>query len=255
MATVLQIITDAYRQSNLISIGVAPTSLQETEGLRYLNRIVKSVFGQEVGENLEAIPIGAAGISRPSGYPWWKTDPGGDWFIPKNVRLMLNLEQSTNFYLHPAPDDGSRFAVIDVAGNLSTYPVTVYGNGRIIESADSVTLNTNSYNAEWFYRADLATWKKYSPLAILDTFPFPEEFEDFFILSLAFRLNPAYQRAFDQQSLISFNKQKTAITARYSQNKFSASELGLTLPSFVGDKRDRFYLHNPNDSFDKGYPY
>ena len=63
MATVYQIIVDAYRQSNLNAVGIAPTQLQEDEGLRYLNRIVKSVFGNEAGDRLVAFPIGREGIT------------------------------------------------------------------------------------------------------------------------------------------------------------------------------------------------
>jgi hypothetical protein len=170
---------------------------------------------------------------------------------------MFNLEQSTSLYLHPSPDDGTRFAVTDVSGNLSTYPVTVHGNGNIIESSSSVTLNTNSYTAEWFYRKDIATWKKYSPLSILDTFPFPQEFEDFFILSLAFRLNPAYQRALDPQSMTMYVRAKSMITARYSQTIPTRSEVGMLSPTKVGDSRRSFYngLYDSFDIFAKGWPY
>src|SRR3546814_5364482 len=54
--------------------------------------MVKSVFGDEVGEPLTALPIGSLNIDRPSGYPWWDTVPDGDWFVPKNTRAVFNLE-------------------------------------------------------------------------------------------------------------------------------------------------------------------
>ena len=174
MTTVSQIITDAFRQSNLIAVAASPTSDEQTEALRYLNRIVKSVFGMEAGENLVAFPLGDSGISRPSGYPWWGSEePSSDWFVPENTRLMLNLTAPLSIYLHPDPDDGARFAVEDVAGNLATYNVTVYGNGRLVDGSTSVTLSTNSTSDEWFYRADTATWSKYTSLDLVDTFPFP----------------------------------------------------------------------------------
>src|SRR3546814_10171580 len=84
--------------------------------------MVKSVFGDEVGEPLTALPIGSLNIDRPSGYPWWDTVPDGDWFVPKNTRAVFNLEAPLDLYLHPEPDDGSRLAVVDVAGNLATNP-------------------------------------------------------------------------------------------------------------------------------------
>ena len=92
MTITQQIITDAYRQSNLLSIGESPSLAQQDEGLRYLNRIVKSVFGNEAGDPLEVFPVGRNHINRPSGYPWHGTTPDNDWYVPKNTRIMLNLE-------------------------------------------------------------------------------------------------------------------------------------------------------------------
>lgn len=260
MTTAYQIIVDAYRQSNLIGIGVEPTQIQETEALRYLNRIVKSVFGNEVGDQLIAVPIGRNNIDRPSGYPWYDAVPDNEWFVPKNTRAMLNIETSgVSLYLHPAPNDGSRFAVSDASGNLATYPVTVYGNGNMIEGTTSIVLDTNGYDAEWFYREDLANWTKYAPLALFDTFPFPEEFDDYFILSLAFRLNPAYERQLDQQSSIMLQRAKSQLRARYSQNIPMHSELGLIRHSKMAADRDQwgnsYWLYNPNSMFDKGFPW
>src|SRR3546814_13330053 len=93
MTLVSQIITDSFRKSNLIAIGTTPTAAQQTEALRYLNRMVKSVFGDEVGEPLTALPIGSLNIDRPSGYPWWDTVPAGDWFVPTNTRTVFNSSE------------------------------------------------------------------------------------------------------------------------------------------------------------------
>jgi hypothetical protein len=49
LTLVSEIITDAFRQSNLVAVGTTPTTEETTEALRYLNRIVKSVFGNEAG--------------------------------------------------------------------------------------------------------------------------------------------------------------------------------------------------------------
>lgn len=259
MTTVSQIITDAFRQSNLLGLGATPTSNQETEALRYLNRLVKSVYGNEAGENLEPFPVGRNGISRPSGYPWWNDVPDNDWFVPENTRVMLNLESSLGLYLHPDPDDGARFGVVDVSGNLATYPVTVYGNGRMIEGSPSVTLNTDDLNSEWFYRGDLGNWVKYAPLLVGDTFPFPEEFDDFFITMLAIRLNPSYGISIDEQSSFMMNRSKTQLRARYASNIPTRSELGLVRLAKVAADRDRwadsYHFYNPNSMFEKGWPW
>jgi len=259
MTTVTQLITDAFRQSNLLAITASPTPAQQQEALRYLNRILKSVFGNEAGDPFSTFPIGKKNITRPSGYPWWNTVPDNDWFVPKNTRVMLNLDQSVNLYLHPAPDDGSRFAAIDVSGTLATNPVTVYGNGNMIENNETVVLNTDGFDAEWFYREDLANWVKYAPIVEVDNFPFPEEFDDFFITLLAMRLNPSYGSSLDPQSEKIFERSRAQLRARYNQVIPTRSELGLIRPSKLAADRDQwgntYWLYNPSSMFDKGWPW
>lgn len=259
MTLVSQIITDAYRQSNILAIGRTPTADQQVEALRYLERIVKSVFGNEAGDPFTAFPIGSKNISRPAGYPWWNTVPDNDWFVPKNIRVMLNLDSLVRLYLHPAPDDGSRFAAIDVAKTLGTYPCPVYGNGNTIEGQTSITLSEDGLDSEWFYRADLGNWQKYFPLSMDMEFPFPHEFDDFFIILLTIKLNPAYGTSLDPQSQLMFNRSKTQIRARYTQNIPTRSELALIRPAKVAADRDQwgntYWLYQPNAMFDKGWPW
>lgn len=258
MTLVSDIITDAYRQSNTLAIGVSPTVLQQTEALRYLNRIVKSVFGNEVGDPLTAFPLGGNNINRPAGYPWYGDNPGNDWFVPKNLRVMLNLSSSQNIYLHPDPDDGTRFAVSDVSGNLATFPVTVYGNGRTIESALSVVLNTNGLDSEWLYRADLGNWQKSAPLIAGDTFPFPEEFDFFFIIQLAMAMNPTLGVQMDPQTQATYARARSQLRARYTQDVQMPSEIGLLRTSKTSADRDfwNYYeYYDPNAMFNKGWPW
>ena len=259
MTLVSEIISDAFRLSNITRVGGSPTSDQETEALRYLNRIVKSVFGNEAGENFLPFPIGDRGIARPTEYPGWTNTPSGDWFVPKNTRVMLNLNEATSLYLHPEPDDGTRFAVVDVTGNLSTYNVTVEPNGRRIEGALSVTLDTDNYAAEWFYRADTGNWVKYAELETTDTFPFPVEFDDFFVTLLAIRLNPAYGAGLDPQSQMIFNRAKSQFAARYQQRIEVGSELALIRSARVDPYRDQWgyydIYYDDNAIFNRGIPF
>lgn len=218
MTLVSEIISDAYRVGNLIGIGESPTPDEETEALRYLNRIVSSVFGAEIGDPLTAIPLGNSGIVRPTDYPIWGNEPDGEWFVPKNSRLILNLDESKDYYLHPNPDNGTRVAVQDIAGSLSGGPVTLYGNGRLIEGQPFVVLSVDHYDAQWFYRDDIGSWTKVSPLLGTDGFPFPEEFEDFFVAMLAGRLNPSYGTAMDVQTQEMLRRARNLIRARYRQS-------------------------------------
>lgn len=259
MTITSQIIKDAYRQGNILPIAATPTVPQTAEALRYLNRIVKSVFGNEVGEQLEPFAIGRNNIDRPSGFPWYDNLPDFDWWVPKNTRLMLNLQSPVDVRLHPVPNDGSRFAVVDVSQTLSQFPLTVRGNGRRIEGQEEIILDQDGEDKEWFFREDLGDWLLYSPLDTDTTFPFPEEFDEYFISLLAIRLNPAYGIALDNQSNLIFERSSRQLKARYSQHIRTGSELGLIRGARVSQDRfgwDRWpSAYNPNAAFDRGWPY
>lgn len=259
MTTVSSIISDAFRLTNLTAVGKSPTTDQQTEALRHLNRIVKSVFGYEVGEELVTLPIGRNNISQPSDWPGYNTTPDSNWIVPKNVRLQFNLAEPVQLYLHPAPDDGSRFSVVDASGNLATYNVTFNGNGSRIEGASTLVLNTNSITGDWFYRADQGNWVKLSPLLIDDTFPFPEEFDDFFIMLLAMRLNPSYGKALAPEAQELFNRSRSMFRARYAQYIPVMSDLGLIRLSKMSAESvawgGSMWDYNPEVMFNRGRPY
>lgn len=261
MSTVSEIITDAFRASNQIAVGASPTTAEQTEALRYLNRIIVSTLGYEAGENFSPIAIGSQNIERPTGYPWYETVPDDtDWFVPENSRLYLNINEPLTLYLHPEPDDGSRFSIVDMGGNLSTNNVTIDGNGRHIEGSDTLVLDGSSGNRfDWFYRGDLGNWVLYSELTLVDDLPFPEEFDDYFIMSLAMRINPQYGRTLDEQALQFWRRARSQIRARYSVDIPMPSERGLLRMSRMAGDRDRWrterIAYNPQAAFNKGWPY
>lgn len=261
MTLVSDIITDAYRRSNLIALGQVPNTAQTAEALRYLNRIVKSVFGNEVGEKLEAFPVGRHNISRPAGYPWYGTVPdSNNFFFPPNVRAILNLENNehVDIYLHPNPPIGCRFAYNFMdPGNGKT--VTIYGNGRYITGVDSISIDGSVVEAEYLYRDDLANWVQYAPIIAADIFPFPSEFDDFFIITLAMAINPSYGQMLDPQAQAAFKRSAGQIRARYHQELPQRSELGLTRLTRTAADRDRwgsnYWLYDPTALFNSGWPY
>lgn len=234
MTLVSDIITDAFRQGNIVAIGSAPTTAESTEALRYLNRIAKSVLGNEVGDPLTSFPLGRANITYPTNYPLWDQNPGIEWVVPRDTRLNVNLTEAKTVYLHPAPDDGARFAVADAVDSLGTYALTVDGNGRYIEGAATLVLNTAGINDEWLYRADTGNWQKVSPLIETDAWPFPEEFDEFFISLLATKLNPSYGLQIDPQSQMMMSRARTQLRSRYKQNR--PTRLPVTL-GLIGPRR------------------
>jgi hypothetical protein len=248
------IIRDAYRESNLIAINANPTDAEQTEALTLLNRIIASVYGNEVGEKFTEVLIGRNNIGKPQGYPWYDgVPPYAYWVVPHDVRLILNLTQPETVYLNPTPEDGDRFSILDASGNLATYNFTIVGNGRNIEGATSVTKSTNGDVTDYLYRADLGNWVKVAPLIVSDTFPFPTEFEDLFIVNLAMRLNPRNGSQIDPQSIDRAKSLMTKFRARYTQIIEVGTEEGINrLPS---NKRRRYADSRRNNAeFDTGYP-
>lgn len=260
MSTVSEIITDAYRQSNLIAVGTLPSSAQQQEALRYLNRIVKSTLGNEAGEILEAFPVGRNNVTKPEGFPWYGNTPGGNWFLPENKRVMANLTQDTSIFLHPKPSDGARIGVSDISGNLSTYGLTLVGNGRTIEGSPSLVLTTDGLDREWLYDDTSGDWKRVSPLDDLNVdFPFPNDFDIYFICMLAGAINPAYDVQADGQVAMHYSRARTQLRARYHNTIPVGSEDGLVRLGKVAIDRDmwgnRWQYYDPNYAFIYGVPW
>lgn len=251
MTTVRTLIKDAYRESNLVPESQDPTASQSAEGLRLLNRFVKSVVFNELGEPLQTINIGRNNVEE-SLYDGqsFEEQHTEDLFAPRNSRLMLNLSASKQINLHPKPEEGMLFAVTDVSGNLSTNNLVINGNGRTIENSTSVTLSTDGQDVIWFYRNDTGNWVKITDLDYSDVFPFPEEFDDYFIIALAMRINPRNGAVVDQQSGAYYNRMRSKFRSRYKQAQQKDVEEGLLrLPS---NKRSSYFISDSR-LFDKGY--
>lgn len=214
---VLTIIIDAFRESGIVGVDEDPETSEITEGLRHLNRLVKTVFGNELGEPLRDINYGSAGLSNSFAIGQDRSSEINSAYVPASSRIVFNVSSPNTIYLNPNPRDGSRFAVRDNLNNFLTYPLTINANGRKIENSTTLTVNTNGANSQWFYRADLGMWIKVEDLAGNDDMPFPEEFDDFFITLLAIRLNPRYGAETNSNTVEVFRDMRRRLRARYSQ--------------------------------------
>lgn len=199
------IIKRAYRETNLIPISVEPSANESTEGLDLLNSLVLSTIGNEAGDELYELQVG--GTYDQSAY--------ASEYIPCNARLVLSLTAAKTLKLNPLPHDGERLAVTDALGNLATFNLTLDPNGRKIESATTLTLNTNGETRQWMYRADTGNWVRLTSLVAGDQLPFPSEFDDYFITMLAMRLNSRHGQSLTQETLAALDRQKSQIRARY----------------------------------------
>lgn len=240
MTTALSIITDAYRESNIIPMGVSPNTNQQTEALARLNSLVLSTIGNEVGDALDDLNIGGN----------YDQSSLTDEFIPDNARLVLNLSAADTLKLHPSPIEGQRVSVVDAKDNLATYNLTIDGNGRQIEGASSVVLNVNGETRQWMYRADLGEWVKISALLIGDALPFPQEFDDYFITMLAMRLNPRYGQALSNETMLAMRRARSQLRARYHAWRQIRSDLDTR--GFHNDPQN--WSSRPNE-FKTGRPF
>lgn len=203
MTLVSTIIADAYREGNLIPIGSSPSAAQESEGLRLLNRVVASTYGLEAGENLRTLAL---------------TEIPADYEFPINTRVLLTLSQSATLTLPEDPLDGCRMAIVDLADNFATYPLTVSGNGRLVDGAETQTYDT-SIDREFFYRADTGNWELVESLGIGDELPFPNDLDDYFITALSIRLAARYGIPTDINTVERFRQMQKIIRAKYRQSE------------------------------------
>jgi hypothetical protein len=235
------IITDAYRESNIIPMGNTPTTNQQTEALGRLNTLLHSTLGNEVGDALYELIIGGSNS---------QAELLND-YIPDNTRLVLNLAAATTFKLDPYPFEGQRLAIVDVLGNLATYPLTLSGNGHQIEGVSSLVLSTNSYTGQWIYRGDVGGWVKFSTLLLTDQIPFPTRFDDYFITMLAMRLNPRYGQSMAPESLEALKRARSQIRSFYHAYVEVRSDLDTR--GYLSDPRG--YWSVEDSDFKTGKPF
>jgi hypothetical protein len=257
---VVNIITSALRETNLIPLGSTPSTVQQTEAFNLLLTVVASVLGNEMGENMNPFPLGQDNIVSPKGYPWWANSLPANLFVPMNARIMCNLTAEGFINFHPSPHDGARMGIVDVSQNFATNNLTIYGNGRQIEGESEMTYDTNGETREWMYREDLGNWVVVSPITLAGNMPWGSEYDDMFIIKLAMRLNPRFGQIMHPASVQTLKEVQTKFTARYSQSTMQVPvEDGLLyLPSsyrFFGSPYGNRGYGDPNQYFNFGFPY
>lgn len=241
------IIQQAYRESNLVLIGAALTDGQSTEGLSILNRLVSGAYGYEVGEEFFDWPVGTDGMLVPN--DGW-TEHQWRALLPQ-ARIVCMQESAQTLYMPPNPSDGARIAFIDPQERCPTYPITLDGNGRDIGSDPTVLIDTSAPTT-WFYRADLGRWVVLSALAgtVGEEFPFPMEFDDYFITKTAMRLNPRYGRSVTEETAIALDQTLSKLRSRYRQEQLYPCDLGAIALTpgygdFLGRAPDRSIVRRP----------
>lgn len=217
MTLVSDLITYAYREVNIIAIGKTPSVEQVSEGQRFFNELMKFLVGGVAGEYFEDWMLGTYGRD-PDSFP--ETCYYPEEVIarpPINARLIATQETAKTIWLPLKPSDGSRMAISDPHSRLAAFPITLNANGRVIEGADTLLLDTDGLDAAWFYRADLTDWVRVTNLALTDDAPFPEDFDAMLYIMLAMRLVPPSGRKFNEMSVAVLTEQRRQFLARYAQ--------------------------------------
>lgn len=252
MTLISSIITDAYRESNMLSLSEIATANQVTEALRLYNALIAAIYGGDAGERLEDWPLGN-----------FDRDPNGcDYLLPYtderlhhpriNHRLIAVNTVAMTVWLTTRPQDGSRMGIVDPYSRLATVPITIDGNGRPIEGAATVLLNINATSREWFYRADLGAWVKLSSLLATDENPFPAAYDMMFVILLAMRLNPRYGRTLDEQSVAMLKQNKREFVARYLQSQPLQIDDSISWPFMSRQGYDTQRAFSSQQGFNRG---
>ncbi len=209
MTIIRDIIKDAYREANLIPVSQDLTAAQETEGLNSLLRIVDGIFGNEVGEPLTPV-----------------LDESEKDLLSNSLVLLTPTSLST-YYLPKYPKNGARVSVVPATRDVVTNPVVISANGKLIEGSSQVTLSTAGEAKTWLYNRQTGAWTLMSNLTASSEFIFPIRFDDYFIISLAMRLNPRNGSSLDQQSANRYSETRRKLRAEYRQDNEQDSEAAL----------------------------
>lgn len=219
MTLLSDIITAALRESNVVARQQTLSTEEQDEALARLQSLLLSAVGDEVGYIMEDWNITNTVYTKPNGVPVL-TAAMATFTVKPNSRLICNLGAAVTLKLDPQPQDGQRFSIVDAAGNFGTYNLTVNPNGRKFQgTAGDVVFSTNGTTKQWVYRSDIGSWSLLDPLAVSDEMPFPQDFDDYFTILLAMRMNPRYGRKIDEQSKARFDQQQAQFINRYSQSR------------------------------------
>jgi hypothetical protein len=245
------IIADAFRERNILPLGRDPNTNQSTEALRLFNGNIRSIYGDDAGEGLTDWPLGTFGNESPNyGLPYT------DYSITHptlNRRLIATNTEAKTIYLTAYPQDGARMGIADPFSRLAAFPVTLDANGRTIEGNATLLLDTDGTFQEWFYRADLGQWVRITSLLATDQNPFPDDFDNFFIIGLALRLNPRYGREMDDQSALVFKSERRKFIARYLQSQPLEIDDSISWPFMSTQSYDQQREFSSNRAFDRGW--
>lgn len=265
MTLASSIIQDAYREGNLIAVGVSPTSAEQVEALRKLNRFIAGVYGEELGENLADWPIPLPQRTAPiaANFPQLPYPMGLDgdlmgvplvsslsnefaFYPPSNSRIIFGGVTGT-CYFPEAPSDGARMAIVQGSGagdsGTDGAVLTLNGNGRTVAGAATSTFTWHTAPTtpvQFLYRADLGDWTVVNfSLALTDPIPFPFEMDDLWVCYLQIRLAPGYGKQVSAETEKTAMRMMKKLKARYRQPTntiYGSGDIPNSFQSYAGNR-------------------
>lgn len=230
MASVSDLVKDAFRQENLKAIGQVPTDPEIAEGVAIFNQLWKSLLGSDLGEKLGDWPVPPSPTSPVNAnfplQPMNMSLGSGTYPYPQqNYRLTTKLTQPQTVWLAQVPSDGARMALVNIGPGYDVQPLTIDANGRLIEGATQLVLNSATVTPlRWFYRADLSNWQRIVTLVATDESPLPDEFDAYWRCAIAIQLCPRYNKIPQDVTFMTAKDGLTTIVGRYQQDMPTAND-------------------------------
>jgi len=223
MSTLSEITQRAFRESQILDINRAPSVQQENEAIE----ILRGIILRKIRPAVTPIWLGDLSAVREQRGTVLKdfTSYAPQRAVPQDCYVNLLLTTPLTLLLPPSPGDGARLTFIDVGGTLATNPLTLVGNGNLVDGGSTETLATNNSNTSYMFRRDLAEWRPVTTVALIGTaqMPFPEEFDDMFVIELAIRINPRYGKEVSEITGEMYQDIRSRFMGRYMSETSSAA--------------------------------
>lgn len=223
------IIEAAYRESNFVGQASDLTAKEQNEGLALLQSLVDSFHGSVVGQKFKPWMIPTPNNTAPESVRF-PAAPGHPAPInekdikypPIQSRVILRTSTAQTLYFQYAPPDGAIMQIVDAG---FTADVTLDANGAFM--GESGTDRTETLTPQfptgrvptktYVYRGDIASWVPITTLVYTGENPYPSEFDDFWITSLAMRLSPRFGNEPRQVTVMRYQEMLVFIRGWYRQ--------------------------------------
>lgn len=228
MATVNDLVRQAFRQENLKAVSQTISDAEMAEGVEIFNEIWENIIGSTLGEKLNDWPVPpSAAVSQAREFPLLPRDeslPYDTYAYPQqNYNIVSNLGGAQTVYLKQNPSDGARMGLVNIGPSYAVNPLTINANGRLIEGASSLVLDSfTATPIRWFYRADLSEWVRITEFTGTEDSPLPKQFNRFWRCAVAIDLCPRYNKDPQAVTLAGYKDGMATILGRYAQDMPSA---------------------------------